>query len=107
MSDTATTSDKQGYDIIGDVHGYADRLRSLLELMGYCESDGAWRHDTRQAVFVGDLIDRGSSQLETLRLVRFSRRAPSRRQSAVFVRPRPAKSFGIDACDTEQGAHDT
>jgi hypothetical protein len=70
VTDATSAVTEPGYDIIGDVHGYADRLRSLLELMGYCESDGAWRHDTRQAVFVGDLIDRGSSQLETLRLVR-------------------------------------
>ena len=59
-----------GFDIIGDVHGHADRLRSLLSLMGYKENRGAWTHPDRTAVFVGDLIDRGPGQLETLRIVR-------------------------------------
>ena len=30
--------------------------------MGYDEVDGAWKHPTRQAVFVGDFIDRGPEQ---------------------------------------------
>ena len=59
-----------GFDIIGDVHGHADRLRSLLSLMGYKENRGAWTHPDRTAVFVGDLIDRGPGQLETIRIVR-------------------------------------
>ena len=59
-----------GFDVIGDVHGHADRLRNLLALMGYGERYGVWSHPTRTAVFVGDLIDRGAGQLETLRLVR-------------------------------------
>lgn len=59
-----------GFDIIGDVHGYADKLVSLLNLMGYSELDGTWRHPTRQAVFVGDLIDRGPRQVETIQIVK-------------------------------------
>ena len=59
-----------GFDVIGDVHGHADRLRLLLALMGYTERHGVWAHPDRTAVFVGDLIDRGPGQLETLRLVR-------------------------------------
>ena len=59
-----------GFDIIGDVHGHADRLQSLLALMGYTEERGAWTHPDRTAVFVGDLIDRGPGQLETIRIVR-------------------------------------
>lgn len=59
-----------GFDIIGDVHGHADRLRGLLATMGYAEEDGVWSHPDRTAVFVGDLIDRGPGQLDTLRLVR-------------------------------------
>ena len=58
-----------GFDIIGDVHGHADRLRSLLSTMGYREQRGVWGHRDRTAVFVGDLIDRGSGQLETVRMV--------------------------------------
>jgi hypothetical protein len=59
-----------GFDIIGDVHGHADRLEALLALLGYENRLGAWRHPTRTAVFVGDLIDRGPGQLRTLGLVR-------------------------------------
>jgi hypothetical protein len=58
-----------GYDIIGDVHGCADKLEGLLKAMGYRESQGTYHHSERQAIFVGDLIDRGPQQIETLRLV--------------------------------------
>ena len=46
------------FDVIGDVHGYADKLVGLLETMGYRQNDGVFRHPSRRAVFVGDLIDR-------------------------------------------------
>lgn len=59
-----------GYDVIGDIHGCADPLESLLEAMGYRHADGAYRHPSRQAVFVGDLIDRGPQQLQVLELVK-------------------------------------
>ncbi|WP_110783989.1 metallophosphoesterase [Mycolicibacterium mucogenicum] len=59
-----------GYDVIGDIHGCADPLESLLETMGYRHDDGAYRHPSRQAVFVGDLIDRGSQQLRVLETVK-------------------------------------
>jgi hypothetical protein len=59
-----------GYDIIGDIHGQADRLESLLGRMGYRRSAGIWRHASRKAIFVGDFIDRGPKQLETVDLVR-------------------------------------
>jgi hypothetical protein len=58
------------YDVIGDVHGEADKLTGLLRALGYREQDGAWRHRARVAVFVGDLIDRGPQQLETIEVVR-------------------------------------
>jgi hypothetical protein len=58
------------YDIIGDVHGTADKLEGLLLALGYTEVDGAYRLDGHQAVFVGDLIDRGDDQVRVLRLVR-------------------------------------
>lgn len=57
-------------DIIGDVHGQAEKLEALLGRLGYRRTGGAWRHPERRAVFVGDLIDRGPGQLETLRIVR-------------------------------------
>lgn len=60
----------RSYDIIGDVHGHASKLELLLERMGYALIDGAWRHPTRIAVFVGDFVDRGPRQLDTIRIVR-------------------------------------
>lgn len=57
-------------DIIGDIHGYADKLIGLLEQLGY-------RHNGQyfvppaghRALFIGDLIDRGAQQLATLEIV--------------------------------------
>ncbi len=59
-----------GYDIIGDIHGHAGKLTALLRKLGYRHHLGAWRHLDRSAIFVGDLIDRGPGQLETIRIVR-------------------------------------
>ncbi|TQE90229.1 MAG: hypothetical protein FKY71_20485 [Spiribacter salinus] len=58
------------YDIVGDIHGHASRLEQLLERMGYKRDVKSWRHPDRQAIFVGDFIDRGPEQIETYRLVR-------------------------------------
>jgi hypothetical protein len=58
------------YDIIGDIHGHADALRTLLTDMGYKDSGGYLKHTDRQAVFVGDFIDRGPKQLDTFDIVR-------------------------------------
>jgi hypothetical protein len=58
------------FDVIGDVHGQYDKLVSLLEHLGYSDADGVWRHPGRTAIFVGDLIDRGPKQMETVQLVR-------------------------------------
>lgn len=58
------------YDIIGDIHGHYGKLEALLRRLNYRESDGAWRHAGRQAIFVGDLIDRGPGQVETVQAVR-------------------------------------
>lgn len=60
----------EGYDIIGDVHGCAGKLEQLLHTMGYAEVDGAWKHPNRQAVFVGDFIDRGPEQLRSVEIPR-------------------------------------
>jgi hypothetical protein len=59
-----------GIDVIGDIHGYADHLKALLEQMGYRKTKGAYRHEARTVIFVGDLIDRGPKQVEVYRLVR-------------------------------------
>jgi len=59
-----------GYDIIGDIHGYADELTALLDRLGYQQSAGVHVHPQRKAVFVGDFIDRGPAQREVLSIVR-------------------------------------
>ena len=58
------------FDVIGDIHGYADKLEALLRELGYGHKGGAWRHPDRQAVFVGDFIDRGPDQVRTVYTVR-------------------------------------
>ncbi len=64
------------FDIIGDVHGCADELETLLARLGY---DIQWpasgpRPITttppgRRAVFVGDLVDRGPRAADTVAIV--------------------------------------
>ena len=63
------------FDIIGDVHGCSAELRTLLTQLGWqLEYDGsaavgAVHPAGRQAVFVGDLVDRGPDTPGVLRLV--------------------------------------
>lgn len=58
-------------DIIGDIHGHADALEALLSKLGYARDGATWRHRRgRRVVFVGDLIDRGPRQLDTVSIVR-------------------------------------
>ncbi|GAC1672840.1 MAG: metallophosphoesterase [Steroidobacteraceae bacterium] len=57
-------------DVIGDIHGQHDKLVALLAKLGYGDKAGAWKHSERTAIFVGDLIDRGPKQWETVSLVR-------------------------------------
>jgi hypothetical protein len=59
-----------GYDLIGDIHGQAGKLKALLTAMDYRCEDGVYRHPHRRAIFVGDFIDRGPQQLETVGLAR-------------------------------------
>ncbi|MDX3801991.1 polynucleotide kinase-phosphatase [Streptomyces sp. AK04-3B] len=54
------------FDIIGDIHGCAAELESLLGKLGY--TDGV-HPEGRQAVFVGDLVDRGPDSPAVLRRV--------------------------------------
>lgn len=60
-----------GYDVIGDIHGQADKLRALRKAMGYVSDGTGYRAPHgHQAVFVGDLIDRGPEQLAVLNIIR-------------------------------------
>ncbi|EPH45712.1 polynucleotide kinase-phosphatase [Streptomyces aurantiacus] len=54
------------FDIIGDIHGCARELETLLGKLGYV--DGA-HPEGRTAVFVGDLVDRGPDSPGVLRRV--------------------------------------
>lgn len=57
-------------DIIGDIHGYADKLIGLLTQLGYVHNGQYFEPPSNhRALFIGDLIDRGSQQLATLELV--------------------------------------
>ncbi len=68
------------FDIVGDVHGCCEELEALLRALGYApcafDPDPLWkgrclRHpEGRQAVFLGDVADRGPCILESYRLVR-------------------------------------
>lgn len=59
----------RSYDLIGDVHGCAHTLEHLLDQMGYHKQGGVWRHPSRMAVFLGDIIDRGPRIREALHIV--------------------------------------
>ncbi len=63
------------FDIIGDVHGCFNELCELLDRLEYKinrQNDGSFdirNPPNRKAVFVGDLIDRGTNSPDVLRLV--------------------------------------
>ncbi|MFF1588717.1 polynucleotide kinase-phosphatase [Streptomyces sp. NPDC058286] len=54
------------FDIVGDIHGCASELETLLTRLGYV--DGV-HPEGRTAVFVGDLVDRGPDSPGVLRRV--------------------------------------
>ena len=57
-------------DVIGDIHGYADKLVGLLKQLGYVHNGQHFVPPAgHRALFIGDLIDRGSQQLATLEIV--------------------------------------
>ncbi|PHS02285.1 MAG: polynucleotide kinase-phosphatase [Blastopirellula sp.] len=68
------------FDIIGDIHGCCDELEELLENLGYKDAShtppndlpfgSSWyAHQSRKAIFVGDLVDRGPRVVDTLKTV--------------------------------------
>ena len=64
------------FDIVGDVHGCAAELRTLLAKLGYAPTDPLGpdalptHPDGRRLIFVGDLVDRGPDSVGVLDLVR-------------------------------------
>jgi hypothetical protein len=57
-------------DLIGDIHGHADKLVELLLKLGYTKKNKAYSHPDRKVLFVGDYIDRGPKIRETLEIVK-------------------------------------
>jgi len=58
-----------GFDIIGDVHGCHQELRTLLDRLGYRREDGRWIHpEERMVALTGDLVDRGPDSPGVLRV---------------------------------------
>jgi hypothetical protein len=101
------------YDIIGDIHGQADKLVNLLEQMGYKKQQGVWNHPSRQAIFVGDFIDRGLQHTRTVEIARdmvnagaalavlgnhelnaIAWHTPHPERQGEYLRPRPPYSLG-------------
>ena len=59
------------YDVIGDIHGQAGKLDALLTQLGYVQRGELWTPSQgRQAIFLGDLIDRGPEQIGVVNRVR-------------------------------------
>ncbi len=59
------------FDVIGDVHGCHTELVELLDSLGWQVSamgDDATHPEGRQAIFLGDLVDRGPASPAVLRL---------------------------------------
>ncbi|MEM9806379.1 MAG: AAA family ATPase [Cyanobacteria bacterium P01_D01_bin.56] len=65
--DIPTIPDSTTLDVIGDIHGLADTLQTMLQKLGY--DDNLTHPDGRQLCFLGDLVDRGPQSLEVLDLV--------------------------------------
>lgn len=71
MKESESTTTPKSYDLIGDIHGYAEPLHRLLSKLGYEASGESFHHpEGRQVVFLGDYIDRGPAIRETLQIVK-------------------------------------
>ena len=58
------------YDIIGDIHGQADKLINLLQKLGYKKQNDIYQRPGHQVIFVGDFIDRGEQEKKVLKIAR-------------------------------------
>jgi hypothetical protein len=62
---------QNAFDLVGDIHGHAHALRGLLAKLGYSTTGGHYSHpEGRRVIFLGDFIDRGPLQFETLAIVK-------------------------------------
>jgi hypothetical protein len=66
---TGLTGDEM-FDLIGDIHGHADELVHLLDVLGYRKERGIYRYPERKVIFLGDFIDRGRQIRQVLEIVR-------------------------------------
>ncbi|MGH1352253.1 MAG: metallophosphoesterase [Methyloligellaceae bacterium] len=57
-------------DIIGDIHAHAEQLQALLTKLGYEKKANGYSHSERKALFIGDYINRGPENLETVDIIR-------------------------------------
>lgn len=64
------------FDIIGDIHGCFDELKTLLEKLGYQITEGSGDYgfsvthpEGRKVIFLGDLVDRGPKIVSVLKIV--------------------------------------
>ena len=57
-------------DLIGDIHGHADKLKELLKKLEYTKNGSGYSHPERKVIFIGDYIDRGPQIKETLEIVK-------------------------------------
>lgn len=55
---------------IGDVHGDADAFSAVLRLSGLIDRGGKWSGGDTTLVQIGDVLDRGSQEVECLSLIR-------------------------------------
>jgi len=55
-------------DFVGDIHGHASYLLTLLERLGYKKQQRGWKQPNATLVFLGDLIDRGPEQKQTVEI---------------------------------------
>jgi len=62
------TSKTMHYDIIGDIHAHAKDLKHLLKQLGY--TPAATHPQNRRLLFLGDYIDRGPYNYQTILLIR-------------------------------------
>ena len=59
------------YDIIGDVHGHAEKLKKLLNELGYkTNREGTFFHPSRKVIFTGNFINKGPQIKETLEIIK-------------------------------------